>query len=221
MNTILTLKYGNKYTSADVNRIYDATGGKYNYVCVTDNPAGLYPDIYTIPTDTEIEGHWEKIKLFKLNNLGKILYLDLDIRIQNDLDHLFEMLDTNPIICYTYWKDKNFPYHKDKRWSYNYLSNFNSSVMLWKDARHIYNYWEKNQDYYMVKYAGDDRFLYHENFTFEHFPENEIYSFKFSGNKYKPEYTIALLNGQADFPDIEKEYDNEFHLHQVGRQVLS
>ena len=188
---------------------------------MTDNPAGLYPDIYTISTDTEIEGHWEKIKLFKLNNLGKILYLDLDIRIQNNLDHLFEMLDTTPIICYTYWKDKNFPYHKDKRWSYNYLSNFNSSVILWKDARHIYDYWEKNQDYYMVKYAGDDRFLYHENFTFEHFPENEIYSFKFSGNKYKPEYTIALLNGQADFPDIEKEYDNEFHLHQVGRQVLS
>jgi alpha-N-acetylglucosamine transferase len=216
MNTILTLKYGNKYTSADVNRIYDATDGKYNYVCVTDNPTGLYPDIYTIPTDTEIEGHWEKIKLFKLNNLGKILYLDLDIRIQNNLDHLFEMLDSNPIICYTYWKDKNFPYHKDKRWAYNYLSNFNSSVMLWEDARHIYDYWEKNQDYYMVKYAGDDRFLYHENFTFEHFPESEIYSFKFSGNKYKSEYTIALLNGQADFPDIEKEYDNEFHLHQMG-----
>jgi alpha-N-acetylglucosamine transferase len=216
MNTILTLKYGNKYTSADVNRIYDATDGKYNYVCVTDNPTGLYPDIYTIPTDTEIEGHWEKIKLFKLNNLGKILYLDLDIRIQNNLDHLFEMLDSNPIICYTYWKDKNFPYHKDKRWAYNYLSNFNSSVMLWEDARHIYDYWEKNQDYYMVKYAGDDRFLYHENFTFEHFPESEIYSFKFSGNKYKSEYTIALLNGQSDFPDIEKEYEHELCMHQVG-----
>jgi hypothetical protein len=216
MNTILTLKYGNKYTSADVNRIYDATDGKYNYVCVTDNPTGLYPDIYTIPTDTEIEGHWEKIKLFKLNNLGKILYLDLDIRIQNNLDHLFEMLDSNPIICYTYWKDKNFPYHKDKRWAYNYLSNFNSSVMLWEDARHIYDYWEKNQDYYMVKYAGDDRFLYHENFTFEHFPESEIYSFKFSGNKYKSEYTIALLNGQADFPDIEKDYEHELCMHQVG-----
>jgi hypothetical protein len=126
------------------------------------------------------------------------------------------MLDSNPIICYTYWKDKNFPYHKDKRWSYNYLSNFNSSVMLWENARHIYDYWEKNQDYYMVKYAGDDRFLYHENFTFEHFPESEIYSFKFSGNKYKPEYTIALLNGQADFPDIEKEYEHELCMHQVG-----
>lgn len=215
MNTILTLKYGNKYTAEDVNRIYHTTQGKYNYVCVTDDITGLHSDIYTIPIGAEIEGHWEKIKLFKLNNLGKILYLDLDIRVQKNLDHLFEMLDTTPIICYTYWKDENFPYHKDTRWSYNYLSNFNSSVMLWEDARHIYKYWEKNQDYYMVKYAGDDRFLYHENFTFEHFPENEIYSFKYSSNEYKPEYTIALLNGQDDFPNIEKEY--ELCMYQVGR----
>jgi hypothetical protein len=88
--------------------------------------------------------------------------------------------------------------------------------MLWEDARHIYNYWEENKDYYMVKYAGDDRFLYHENFTFEHFPEDEIYSFKFSGNKYQPDKTIALLNGQADFPDIEKEYEHEFCMHKMG-----
>lgn len=216
MKTILTLKYGDKYTATDVNRIVECTNNKYNYVCVTDDPSGLHPDIYTIPIDEEIEGHWEKVKLFKLNTFGKILYLDLDVRIQHDVDHLFEMLDTAPIICYTYWKDKNFPYHKDARWSFNYLSNFNSSVMLWEDARHIYDYWEENKDYYMVKYAGDDRFLYHENFTFEHFPENEIYSYKFSGGTYKPEYTIALLNGQDDFPNIEKEYD-ELCMHQVGR----
>ena len=92
MNTILTLKYGNKYTAEDVNRIYHTTQGKYNYVCVTDDITGLHSDIYTIPIGAEIEGHWEKIKLFKLNNLGKILYLDLDIRVQKNLDHLFEML---------------------------------------------------------------------------------------------------------------------------------
>jgi len=215
MKTILLLKYGDKYSAEDVNRIYHTTQGRYNYVCVTDDASGLHPDIYTLPLDNEIEGHWEKIKLFKLHTYGKILYLDLDVRIQKDIDHLWDYLDNTPVICYTYWKDKNFPYHKDARWSFNYLSNFNSSVMLWEDARHIYNYWKENEDYYMVKYAGDDRFLYHENFTFEHFPEDEIYSFKFSGGKYQPDKTIALLNGQADFPDIEKEYD-EFCMHQVG-----
>jgi len=121
------------------------------------------------------------------------------------------------MICYTYWKDKNFPNHKDNRWSYNYLSNYNSSVMLWEDARHIYDYWKKDQDYYMVKYAGDDRFLFHEDFEFECWPKDEIYSYKFDGNRYKPEATIALLNGQADFPNLVEEYNNEFRMYKVGR----
>lgn len=216
MKTILTLKYGDKYTSDDVNRIYTDTNGKYNYVCVTDNPEGLRSDIYTIPIDGEPEGHWEKVKLFQYH-FGKTLYLDLDVVIQKDIGHLFEYLDKHPMICYTYWKREDFPYHKDKRWSYNYLSNFNSSVMLWEDARHIYEYWKKDQDYYMVKYAGDDRFLFHEDFTFEHWPEGEIYSFRFDGHKYKPDATIALLNGQADFPELVTEYYDELRVHQMGR----
>jgi len=216
MKTILTLKYGDKYTADDVNRIYLDTNGKYNYVCVTDNPEGLRSDIYTIPIDGEPEGHWEKVKLFQYH-FGKTLYLDLDVAIQKDIGHLFEYLDKHPMICYTYWKRKDFPYHKDERWSYNYLSNFNSSVMLWEDARHIYDYWKKDQDYYMVKYAGDDRFLFHEDFTFEHWPEGEIYSFRFDGHKYKPDATIALLNGQAYFPELVTEYYDELRVHQMGR----
>ena len=216
MKTILTLKYGDKYTADDVNRIYLDTNGKYNYVCVTDNPEGLRSDIYTIPINGEPEGHWEKVKLFQYH-FGKTLYLDLDVVIQKDVDRLFKYLDKHPMICYTYWKREDFPYHKDKRWSYNYLSNFNSSVMLWEDARHIYEYWKKDQDYYMVKYAGDDRFLYHENFTFEHWPKGEIYSFRFDGHKYKPDATIALLNGQADFPELATEYYDELRVHQMGR----
>jgi hypothetical protein len=216
MKTILTLKYGEKYTSEDVNRIYNSIPGDYNRVCVTDNPIGLNKNITTIPIDHEIEGHWEKVKLFKLENLGKVLYLDLDIRIQKGIEHLWKMLDKNPIICYTYWKPQEFPYHKDSRWSYNYLSNFNSSVMMWEDNRHIYDYWEKNKDYYMVKYAGDDRFLYHESFTFEHFPENEVYSFWFDGGKIK-DATIALLNGQESVQeDIAKRYD-ELRMYQMGK----
>ena len=106
MKTILTLKYGSKYTAGDVNRIYDATDGKYNYVCVTDDNTELYEDIYTIPIDKEVEGHWEKVKLFNLHTYGKILYLDLDVRIQHDIDHLFDYCQDNPVIVYTWWKDK-------------------------------------------------------------------------------------------------------------------
>jgi len=207
MKTILTLKYGNKYPANAVNSIYEKTNGKYNYVCVTDNPAGLNKNIKIINMDWEPEGHWEKIKLLRYNDLGSVLYMDLDTIIQKNMDHMWNYLDKHPVICYTYWKHKDFPFLKSKDWSYNYLSNYNSSVMLWKDASHIYNYWRENADYYMVKYAGDDRFLFHEDFTFDLFPEQEIYSFKFSGGEYKENYTIALLNGQEDFPNLADEYN--------------
>lgn len=224
MKTILTLKYGDKYTSDDVNQIYTDTEGKYNYVCVTDNPEGLHSDIYTIPIDGEPEGHWEKIKLFQYD-FGTTMYLDLDVKIQNNLDHMFSYLDKHPMICYTYWKPIDFPYHVDSRWSYNYLSNFNSSVMLWKDARYIYDYWKKEQDYYMVKYAGDDRFLYHENFTFEHWPKGEIYSYMWGEglptsekkSKLKPDCTIVLLNGQDRFPNIKQDYYDELRMYKMGQ----
>ena len=45
MKTILTLKYGDKYDASDVNSIYEHTEGKFNYVCVTDDPKDLHPDI--------------------------------------------------------------------------------------------------------------------------------------------------------------------------------
>jgi hypothetical protein len=221
MKTILTLKYGEKYSSEAVNSIYEQTQGKYNYICVTDDPKGLHPDIKVIYIEHEPEGNMEKIKLFQLKaNPGEtIMYLDLDIRIQKDIDHMFDYCNNYPVIAYTWWKDKgidempidDFPYH-----SKDPLSNFNSSIMLWKDATHIWNHYCQNPDEYIVKYPhGDDTFLYHEGFTFEHLPREEVYSYMFSGRKYKPEYTICLLNGQAQYPEIEKEYD-ELCVHQMG-----
>ena len=106
---------------------------------------------------------------------------------------------------------EEFPYH-----SKHPLSNFNSSVMMWEDATNIWRHYSMNEHKYHNKYPhGDDTFLFHEGFTFTHFPKNEIYSYMFAGRKYRPEYTICLLNGQEQYPEIPKEYD-ELCMHQVG-----
>ena len=82
MKTILTLKYGDKYSSDAVNSIYEHTEGKFNYVCVTDDPKGLAGDIGVLNIEHEPAGNMEKLKLFQLKDMGTIMYLDLDIRIQ-------------------------------------------------------------------------------------------------------------------------------------------
>jgi hypothetical protein len=225
MQTILMLKYGEKYSAEDVNRIVNDTGRKYTYVCFTDDPSGLDPIVVAWPLPDNVEGHWYKVWMFSQRGFGDVLYLDLDIRIQNNIDHLWNYLDIYPTIAYTYWKNKEFPDYIGDTHGMRYLSNYNSSVMLWKDGtvHHIWEHFESNSDYYMVKYFGDDRFLWHEDFRFNYFPKGEIYSFVYGADYYgiddhnesfwyRPSYTIALLNGLDQFPGADKEYD-ELRMH--------
>ena len=189
MKTILTLKYGKKYPAAAVNQIFEDTGGKYNYVCITDDPTDLYPEIKTIPLPDGIEGHWIKVWMFGLQDLGDVLYLDLDVRIQKNIDHLWNYLDEVPTSVYTYWKFKEFPDYMGETHDMKYLSNYNSSVLLWKSgslgALRIWNIFENDMDYYMVKYWGDDRFLWHEKITLNTFPKGEFYSFVYGADYYE------------------------------------
>ena len=73
MKTILTLKYGDKYDASDVNSIYEHTEGKFDYVCVTDDPKDLHPDIGILYLEHEPAGNMEKLKLCQLNDFGTIL----------------------------------------------------------------------------------------------------------------------------------------------------
>ena len=146
--------------------------------------------------------------------------MDLDVRIQKNIDHLWNYLDNRPTIAYTYWKNKEFPDHVGDTHDMRYLSNYNSSVMMWKEGsgQYIWDHFNTDPDYFMVKYFGDDRFLWHETFGLNHFPKGEIYSFVYGADYYgiddhnesfyyRPSYTIALLNGLDQFPGADKEYD--------------
>lgn len=226
MRTILTLKYGSKYSSDDVNAIYTATQGQYNYICLTDDPTGLHPNIKTIPVNPEY-GTFNKVLMFGIENIGDVLYLDLDVHIQKDIVDIWNHISYNASVCYTHWKDDKFPTTTgEKNIEMNYLGNYNSSVMLWKSGTcgHIVQHFLSNEDYYMVKYHGDDRFLWHEPIEFNTFPKGLIYSFVYGADyendktnfKYRPEYTIALLNGQDQFPKVKQKYYDAVSLHKVG-----
>lgn len=226
MKSILTLKYGSKYTAEDVNVIVEKTERKYKYFCITDDPTGLDPIITPINLPDSVEGHWIKIWMLSLDYLGDTLYLDLDIRIQKNIDHLWNYLDERPTIVYTHWKDKGFPDYEGETHDMRYLSNYNSSAIMWKQgtAKHIWDHFNEDPEYFMLKYWGDDRFLWHERFKFNRFPRGEFYSFVYGHNfygdnesfKYRPEITVALLNGLEQFPGADKRYDDEFRLHKVG-----
>ena len=108
---VLTLKWGTRYGSDFVNKLYKAVTRNltlpFRFVCFTDDSNGLDQGIESFPIP-EIDLQpperylgWRKLCLFRddLPLEGKCLFLDLDILITGNLDVFFSYEpDKIPII---------------------------------------------------------------------------------------------------------------------------
>jgi hypothetical protein len=94
---IVCLKWGSKYPSDYVNRLYGMVQRTltlpHRFVCVTDDRSGLHPAIEVRPIENEdLSGWWHKVALFKprfYDLAGTALFLDLDTVIIEGLDNFF------------------------------------------------------------------------------------------------------------------------------------
>lgn len=73
----------------------------FEYICITDDPSGLHPDIKTVPIWEELKGsnrNWRKLKLFSRDMKDLIgprfAYLDMDLVITDSIDHLLSRQET-------------------------------------------------------------------------------------------------------------------------------
>ena len=200
---VYCVNVGEKYSSDYVFKLKSAVDRhlslKHNFYCITDKPH-LYP--FSIQSE-DLPGYWNKISIFK--NKGRCLYFDLDVIIHgsvNDLitDHVFRQI--NPV-----WKNpskaKYIQGRPDKGTSFT-----NSSVMAWSDEIEIYDKFMKDPEYYMFKYDGDDRFLYHET-RHDTFEPGKIYSYRDGAHwkndnekfKYRKDYSVALFHQKPEIHD--------------------
>ena len=200
---ILTVKFGNKYDSEFVNKLYREicyfSRGYYinrwiNFYCYTDNPEGLMHGINVIPakTDPTLKGVWNKLRLFDpsmpyVRKGHYNIYLDLDTFVQDCIftrfSHFGEKDWSTLHVCGAPWKsDKN---------RYGRLSSYDvtihSSVMSWNALSQfeIWNHFSNNglRDYYMRKYSGGmDRFLAHEDINMKTFKRGFVRSMKHDKN---------------------------------------
>jgi len=108
MRNILTFKWGTLYPAEYVNRLYRGVKahlpGEFRFVCVTDDPTGLLPEIDTCPLP-EAPANWRpnprynawpciylKLCVFKpgfANLVGPTLFLDIDQIITGDMERFF------------------------------------------------------------------------------------------------------------------------------------
>ena len=169
----------------------------FTFYCHTEDPAGVNANI--IPIEEDLEIYWNKLTMFKPGFVksGNVnLYFDLDLVIQNDITTLLNSLQDDLTMVRAYWKgndcvtDGSSDKFKE-RWD----MYANSSVLLWKNhtLHNIWEHFESDMDYWMIKYKGIDRFLFHEGFNLNWFPKNIIYSHRYE--KYDPSKMIYLFNG--------------------------
>lgn len=98
---IVTMKWGTLFTAQEVNVLHRACRANarqaFDFICLTDDGAGLDPDIRVLPLpeiglapeEWYLPGVWPKLSLYMadLHGLtGRCLFIDLDMMILRDLD---------------------------------------------------------------------------------------------------------------------------------------
>lgn len=181
MQTIICMKWGDRYGPEYVNRLYGAikrqTDRPTRLVCFTDNVEGIIDDVQTEPipdinlTPETISLPWRKLAMWKypLADLeGDVLFLDLDLVITGNLDAL---LDYEPgRFCVI------------ENWTQKGQNIGNTSVFKFPTGKyqHIYNDLQENPDRILSKYRIEQLYISREIDDMVFWPKDWCVSFKHS-----------------------------------------
>ena len=148
-----------------------------NIVHMLDNSKTTYHKMHVID-DVVFGGVYDKLRIFDKFKTGQYLYLDLDIIIKGNINHLAHKDFT---LLHAWWRA---PFH----------TPLNSSIMSWSgDQSHIYNKFNKDPEYYITKYnKGIDEYIFKEIY-YDTYPFDTTYSNKHYSTT-ELDYPIVLFN---------------------------
>ncbi len=213
IQNVVFVKWGDKYSSDHVINLYKSLfkyNSECNYYCLTDSDADtlIEHNIKTISLSHKpaLKKWWNKLKMFDknlpVNNLtphalvGKCLYFDLDIKINSDPFLVLDQINWDKLTMIDcHWKQSDL-YHRLS----NYDVNVNSSVLAWdteqSNAEEIWDHFIDSgyKDYFLRKYVGIDRYIVHEDFSYNTFPQDFIQSYKYEKNKIAPVTTFEEVD---------------------------
>ena len=194
---IYTVKWGTKYSSKYVNKIYQQckkhATSYFKFYCLTEDPSGLHSDIESIPfpEDNYYEKWWNKLYLFDENVVkqkGEKLFLDLDVIVQSNLDSFIQYSCQDKIVFVkTHWHDLEKMYEDTKHIPHKY-TDLNSSILRWNDevlnTEEMRRFWKMIKDYpsqMFFYFRGLDNLFYnkfnHKNIKY--FPQGWVYSYNY------------------------------------------
>lgn len=186
MNNVICLKWGSKYSSEYVNKLFNSVKRnckkEINFFCLTEDKRGLDKKIKIIDLNekcknAKLEGWWIKPSIFELKELeGQTVFLDLDVVIVSSIDFLFTNNDDS---SFYYIQDFYYPHHHA-----NGVDRINSSVMVFNNKFHfgISEYFFNNLDYCSSRnFDGDQDFISEyikDNFHCKRINDEFVWSYK-------------------------------------------
>lgn len=202
MVNVVCVKYGTKYDSEYVNRLYRMVKKNlslpFSFYCLTENPIGLHENIKHILLDLnlELESYWWKMCVFQniYGNDDDTLYFDLDVVVQNNINSLFYYRDARFIrVAYTGIDQNLLEIHPVTLQPLKYRAGINTSIMVFKPSAtyHLYNKFIKDPDFVILEYFGMCRYIWAEYNQILDFlyPRDNFYCFiKRMPSMYEPDY---------------------------------
>jgi hypothetical protein len=194
-NYVVCLKWGNKYSAEYVNKLNNMVKRNltidYEFVCFTENAAGIDKDIRIEPLPPiPATGWWFKPYFMsdKLPLRGTLLYLDLDLIVFDNIDKLF-----------TYNPNKDFLIIRDfnrqvrKNWD-----RVNSSVFRLKigSKYSAYEQFLQERESIVRRMPGDQDWMYRYCKPYEYWPDEWIQSYKW---EMRGRNTLGVVNGKRNF----------------------
>ena len=241
-NNIVCMKWGDKYDDSYVEKLKEQCEANcsvpFNFWCFTEKPEKDYhiklwnpgPICHLYDHDRGYFWAYRKCYMFRSHQLegddsyfptnSKILFLDLDVIIHQDLKYFFDLPNDKPWIVRGWWNDpiivrKNYARYKS--------TVINSSIILWTKGQMI-PVWEhvrENAEILFFTYPSLDNYFahqwyntYEEEGLMEPFPKGDIYSW-YKGNifpddmelkKLRTDHKICLFNNSTH---VEGVYDDE------------
>jgi len=232
MKNVLCIKWGNKFSAGYVNKLYSMVKRhlslSHRFVCLTEDTAGLNSEIETRPLlRTDLKHSYTKFELFekKLHDItGQILFLDLDVVINNSIDDLFLF-------------EPHAKFVSIKDWYASLLGCINASCMRFNVGEHSYiidNWFEAIRTKFMIEdyfdssingnkkiyhdlnsfppavYRGDQewttRQLKEQNVDIIYYPSNWLQSYKFG---YDMNSKIVVFHGTPKPHEVEDTWVKE------------
>ena len=147
-----------------------------------------------LDANLDLESYWWKMCMFNLDWDEPTLYFDLDIVIQNNINYLFEKIDSKIKVCF--YQDAGCKLLADCSYQNEIqtrpITDINSSVIGFIPSLHneVYNSFISGSDHNMVYYYGLDRYLTNVyNNRLGHWDFSKDFYFRQKGSEYyDPKY---------------------------------